>query len=339
MWSRRTLLKAGSAAVAVGAVAGGVAYQRYRRTGGLVSERITGEWPEVGVSSWLLPDLDGALMQVPDRPHDKEELGESGRGGGITRVRQFTVSTSSRRLRGDRHGSAPAAGVKRYVGVGDSTTFGWGVPDDRTWPAQLEAALGAGGHRAEVLNAGVPGQALENMKAWLERAAPQLGLSGVFFTRRLPPMPNPYAEYASAVRAAQRALPGVRIMVLLPPVSQFDPHGCDVWDDEVAGLRAQLPDVPVFDLTPGVRAAQGKRGARMVVEGRTWHMVRGEADERLVSGAAAPHGLPREFYDRFERDPTVREALFFDDGHCDEEGLAVTVPLIVEQMRGAGWLA
>jgi lysophospholipase L1-like esterase len=45
----------------------------------------------------------------------------------------------------------------RVLALGDSCTFGLGVEDDATWPAQLERALRTQGIDAEVVNAGVPG--------------------------------------------------------------------------------------------------------------------------------------------------------------------------------------
>ncbi len=49
----------------------------------------------------------------------------------------------------------------RVAVLGDSFTFGWGVPAEQAWPARLEAALDAEltphGIDAEVLNFGVPG--------------------------------------------------------------------------------------------------------------------------------------------------------------------------------------
>jgi len=46
-------------------------------------------------------------------------------------------------------------GVHRIVVLGDSQTFGWGVPVDATIPRQLEARLNAEGDAYEVINLGV----------------------------------------------------------------------------------------------------------------------------------------------------------------------------------------
>jgi lysophospholipase L1-like esterase len=53
-----------------------------------------------------------------------------------------TLSTNSRGMRGAHEYAVPKpASITRIVALGDSLTFGEGVPDDATWPAQLEAAL------------------------------------------------------------------------------------------------------------------------------------------------------------------------------------------------------
>ena len=43
------------------------------------------------------------------------------------------------------------------VALGDSLTAGYGLPQDQSFPAQLEAALKARGHDVRVVNAGVSG--------------------------------------------------------------------------------------------------------------------------------------------------------------------------------------
>jgi len=64
----------------------------------------------------------------------------------------------------------------RILALGDSSTFGWQVADDETYPARLEAALsaryGPGGYR--VLNAGVPGWTSHHGLLALEALAPEV---------------------------------------------------------------------------------------------------------------------------------------------------------------------
>jgi lysophospholipase L1-like esterase len=339
--NRRTLLRGLSAAIAVGAIGGGVAFQRWRSTQGRQSDRITGDWTELGPGAqWILPDLRAAQMIVPDRPHDVAEARDPSRRNGVKRVRGFTVTSSSRRLRGDTWGSSPANGAVRLVGIGDSVTFGWGVADNESWPAQVEAELTRRGRKVEVLNAGVPAQRLPTMVAWLEKIAPTLGIHGVLFTRRPYPEGNdPIQAYADAIQRVRRALPQARIQVLMPPVSRFDPHGSRVWQQESQALAGRLGgQVPVLDLTPAMRAAQGERGAKLDMSGNTFRML-SERGEVLEEAPAQEFGLPESFYARFESDPTVREALFFDDGHPDAEGFGHLAKVIADTVEQAGWFA
>src|SRR5262245_40814790 len=71
----------------------------------------------------------------------------------------FTMTTNRMGFRGEVLAREKAAGVLRVIAVGNSSTFGWGVNDDETYPASLARALGTilPGRRIEVMNAGVPG--------------------------------------------------------------------------------------------------------------------------------------------------------------------------------------
>lgn len=64
---------------------------------------------------------------------------------------------------------------KRILVIGDSFTFGVGVGDSETFPAQLQSHLG---DRYEVINAGCPGWGTENelafWRAWRSRLKPDL---------------------------------------------------------------------------------------------------------------------------------------------------------------------
>ena len=68
----------------------------------------------------------------------------------------FTLSTNGLGLRSPE----PSRTKPKYrvLAIGDSCTFGLGVDDGKTWPAQLELLLDESlGGGAEVINAGVPG--------------------------------------------------------------------------------------------------------------------------------------------------------------------------------------
>lgn len=75
----------------------------------------------------------------------------------------FKVSTNGRSMRYDEIPIGRQPGVIRLLALGDSTTFGWGVEQDKTYPAQLEKMLGTlqleryPDVKIQVINGGVPG--------------------------------------------------------------------------------------------------------------------------------------------------------------------------------------
>lgn len=82
-----------------------------------------------------------------DEPMLHRELGVS-----------FPVSSDENGLRAPVHPVQKPAGRFRVMTMGCSTTFGWGVKDDETYPAVLERLLHERGYSGvEVVNAGQPG--------------------------------------------------------------------------------------------------------------------------------------------------------------------------------------
>ena len=59
------------------------------------------------------------------------------------------------------------------VALGDSLTAGYGLPQDQSFPAQLEAALAARGHKVKVVNAGVSGDTARAALQRLDWALPE----------------------------------------------------------------------------------------------------------------------------------------------------------------------
>lgn len=313
--NRRRFLQVGAAAVAATAIGGGVAFQLARQRSQRVSARIVGPWEELQPGAvWLLPNLDAAPMLVPDRPHTHEEANDPIARAKIRRTRAFSVTTGSQRLRGGDPG--PVSG-RRVICIGDSVTFGWGVEVEASWPSQLGKLLGV-----DVVNAGVPAQRLETMAAWVEREGRKLGASTIVLVRRpYPDTPDPIGAYRAVVERMRRVVPDVK--VFLSPISRFDVHGQEVGDTEAA----QLQDVGAVDLTGPLRAAQGDRGWRVRADGAELVLERMDGSG-AVRAPRPQHDLPQAFYDRLEADADVREALFFDDGHPDADGLKVMAETI-----------
>jgi lysophospholipase L1-like esterase len=71
----------------------------------------------------------------------------------------FTVTLNADGFRGPSMPRARRDGAIRVIAAGNSSTFGWGVSDEETYPAQLARRLEAHfpGRPIEVMNAGVPG--------------------------------------------------------------------------------------------------------------------------------------------------------------------------------------
>ena len=245
---RRAVRAGAVAAVLLGlAIAAGILVHR-ARTGGQ-SDVIVEPWDRLDNRPWLKANLRNARVVVPDRPHAFSEVQASRAGAreSVGRTRQFLVSTGALRLRGADPGPK-APGVLRIIALGDSVTHGWGVAEEESWPARLQAELQRRGRDAQVINAGVPANQPDTMLAWCQREAPALAPDLLLWTKRPPPQdPPPHRAYVQAAEACQRAI-RAPVVAILPPISSFDPHGQQVWRQEQAdGTRR-------WDLSPFVFA-------------------------------------------------------------------------------------
>jgi acyl-CoA thioesterase-1 len=180
-------------------------------------------------------------------------------------------------------GPRPAAAdtVVRLVALGDSLTAGFNLKAAEAFPAQLEAALKARGHRVEVVNAGVSGDTTAAALARLEWAMPEgtdgavVALGGNDALRGQPP-----AEAQRNLEAILERLKARRVEVLLagmtaprnwgePYVREFDAiypglaaaHGALLYPFFLDGVALQ----------PGLNLADGlhpnAKGVARMVEG------------------------------------------------------------------------
>lgn len=69
----------------------------------------------------------------------------------------------------------------RILALGDSYTFGLGVEDDETWPAQLDRILAEAGHPAAVLDIGSPYLLIDDQLRYLDEALPRYAPDIVVF--------------------------------------------------------------------------------------------------------------------------------------------------------------
>jgi acyl-CoA thioesterase-1 len=77
-----------------------------------------------------------------------------------------------------------AAGTIQIVAIGDSNTYGYDLPRDRTYPAQLEAQLRAKGYDVTVVNAGQNGDMTAETMARLDDAIPDGADGAIVFLGR-----------------------------------------------------------------------------------------------------------------------------------------------------------
>ncbi len=115
----------------------------------------------------------------------------------------FSVSTNKEGL---RNPALQAKGERfRILAVGDSTTFGLGVNDDETWPAQLQDRLDARAARIEVLNAGNNGWSSYQGWKYLETEGAGLEPDFVVATFGYNDRAPWYSDYAYAARQSSTA--------------------------------------------------------------------------------------------------------------------------------------
>ena len=60
----------------------------------------------------------------------------------------------------------------QIVAIGDSNTYGYGVPRDKTYPAQLQETLRARGYEVDIINKGVNGDMTAETLDRLQRSIP-----------------------------------------------------------------------------------------------------------------------------------------------------------------------
>lgn len=147
----------------------------------------------LGIAPPPLPAFDGKdTRNVEDRrllfenvPGSRRTLTFVDRPGGEPRVVRHTINRLG--LRGRETTVPKPEKVFRIACLGDSFTFGYGVDDGETWPAQLEAQLRAdpGGRRVEVLNFGVSGydtvQEVRQLQVKVMAFSPDVVLLGWYF--------------------------------------------------------------------------------------------------------------------------------------------------------------
>ena len=298
-----TMLKAATGLV-FGAVLLAGGWLVWRERWGFSSDavfRVPGE----EISRELLPNLRGARVVVPDRPHRADEARSAAGRGSVTRRRSFLLDTERHGFRGAVDVSDVPAGP-RVLLVGDSIALGWGVSEEHSLARQLSAALGA-----EVIDAAVPGltaaEVVVRARLWAERLHPDR----VILAMRS----RAGTDDVAALCAGARGISGVALM--------FHPASTFALD---AAPASPPPDcgAPWLDLTPTFRAALPIPGVILERDGSAQVLLRLPGREELLRAAGgAGDRLADEVIAAFEADPSLREPLFYDGVHPDEAGYAL----------------
>lgn len=289
--------------------------------------------PGDGARMELLPDLDRSLVVVPDRPHNPGEL-RPGALDRVTRRREFTISTNSRGLRGPEV-QIPAPGY-RVLCVGDSVTLGWGVAYEESWPARLAASK-----ELETVIAAVPGALPEVMLPWIRRESAGLDADLVLFTWAPLFEGEPLDALVADLETTAEEIAPIPLGWVLPPTSTFDLHGHRVARHLFPRLQGRVPGIPVLDLAAAFRQQTPSKGVIGQMRDDGQLMLRLPDLAVVARGVPASGGGPLadEITAAFEAEPTLREPLFFDQGHPDAGGLQLMAEVIGVWIREQGWLS
>jgi lysophospholipase L1-like esterase len=298
----------------------------------VLSDTISAPAPEEGPRQHrLLPNVEGATMVVPDRPHSAHEMRGRGHLEGIGRRREFKVNTNSLGLRGPEV-AVPATGY-RIMCTGDSVTFGWGVEYEDSWPAQLSRELGV-----DTVNAAWPGAQPDRMCRYASEQARPLDVDLVLLCWGPFSGGEPLQAVIKQVRETAAAIAPIPLGWVIPPPGTFDPLGVHNAREVYPRLAELIPDIPVFDVTPAFRAALPLPGVVGEMDGDLQRMIKLPEGTVLVEAVGAPNSIAPEIVAKFEADPTLKEPLFFDEGHPDAEGFTLFASEVAGWVRSQGWV-
>jgi lysophospholipase L1-like esterase len=299
---------------------------------GLISADLLVDTPALGPGAALLrPNMRNARVVAPDRPHNPQDIFAGNRLDRTTRTRAFLVNTNSQGFRGPEFDS-PAPGF-RIAAVGDSVTFGWGVSDDQSWPAQLHGIT-----NIEVLNLGIPAGETEMLTRLVVAEGKKWDADIVLFSEWPEFMrAGHWKAYSEQVARLRTAIAPAKLAIVLPPVSTFDPLRMAVEHGAIDRVRSIVGDVPVLDLSEPFKA-QKQAGVVLQTQDGQQQLIRVPTGEIITQGAGAPDRLAPEIISAFEADSTLAEPLFFDGGHPTVEGNRVAAQAIASWLRELGWI-
>jgi acyl-CoA thioesterase I len=174
--------------------------------------------------------------------------------------------------------TAPAfADAVRIVALGDSNTYGYGVPRDRTYPAQLEVLLKAKGYDVAITNAGRNGDMTAEGMARLDNAITEETDAAIVFLGR-----NDWRKGVPAVAIANNLdiiVANLRSRGIEVLLVGFDPN-------DFSAVATKNDALYYPDFFEGVTLLGRKRG-KYVVNGDIGRHLNGDGYE-VVAGKMLP---------------------------------------------------
>ena len=239
----------------------------------------------------------------------------------------FRESTDANGLRAPIHPEEKAAGVFRILTMGCSTTFGWGVDDDQSYPARLEAVLKEHGKsNVEVINGGQPGQtSLQGLWMWdnvFTKYHPDLVVFGYIVqdSRKVA-----YTDKSQAILQGNDAFLKQNFLYRAK-LYLFVKDWIDGWRIQSKDQTTQVARVPLDEYVENIRAFKARTdavGATFMLFGFPLERSGYTEDHRAVLHAAAEE-MKVPLYDpqpEFERYSASRTLYFPQDrGHANAEG-------------------
>lgn len=238
----------------------------------------------------------------------------------------FRVSTDANGLRAPLHPEQKPEGAFRVMTLGCSTTFGWGVDDEQTYPSRLEAILQEQGHKVEVINGGQPGySSFQGLWLWdktLRRYQPDLVIFGYIVqdSRKVA-----YSDYSQAV-LQQNADFLKESFLHQSKLYLYFLNLRNGWLIQAKDSAAQVYRIPPSEYVANIRAFYQKTkdvGAKMMLFGYPLERDGYTSEHRAILHAASTEmGLPlHDPQPEFEQ-RTSQEVLYFpqDRGHANAEG-------------------
>jgi lysophospholipase L1-like esterase len=278
----------------------------------------------------------------------------------------YSIRINEHGLRGPTRPFEKPAGVTRLLALGDSFTFGVGVPERETYHAQAARALASEGREVDVVNGGVVGYNLAQSLAMFQELGvkflPDLVVYGFFFddVHTVDPVALARAHPAAGHEPREDTTEGMALRKLFDNLyegwwrARMRAWRRDTWDDQISQRLAGISSVgrdgdytkaaitPVFAGTlRTLRDAVQASGARLVVM-TIPDSVQVDAPERRevfarLGEVCAELGVP--FVDPSSRFDAATDpaALYLlpDDAHTSEAGHAAMAAALAPALREA----